>query len=139
MPKSSSSSLSSVEHDGIQERFGCFVCRFHEKVLDCCDLVVEEMLVDVCLYCMTENFLENSSFPSFYKLMEAAHRTNSVNNLEVQFSTKSNPMIRPASRKRPMVMTLEKCKGARLLARRSQSMARESLGITPSCHYSLLA
>lgn len=56
-----------------------FVKRFQETVLDCCDTIDEETMVDVCLHDMANEyrvFLENPSFPSFSKLMEAAKRTN---------------------------------------------------------------
>lgn len=53
--------------------------RFHEKVLDCCDLVIENVLVYVCLDGMIKEYiiyLENLSFSSFSKLVEAARRGN---------------------------------------------------------------
>lgn len=43
------------------------------------DLVEEEILVNVCLHGMNNEyrvFLENLTFPSFSKLMEAARQTN---------------------------------------------------------------
>lgn len=51
--------------------------RFHEKALDCCDLVDEQVLVKICLHDMAEEyiiFLENLSFPSFSKLIKEACR-----------------------------------------------------------------
>lgn len=55
------------------------VKRFHEKALDCCGLIEEEVLVNVCLHGINDEyrvFLENLTFPSFSKLMEAARQTN---------------------------------------------------------------
>lgn len=46
---------------------------FHEKVLDCYDAVAENMLVDVCLHEVVEDYLtylENVSFSSFSRLVE---------------------------------------------------------------------
>lgn len=43
-----------------------YVKRFHEKVLDCCYLVAENMLVDVCLHEVVEDYLtylETYHFP----------------------------------------------------------------------------
>lgn len=48
---------------------------FHEKALDCCNTVDEETMVGVFLHGMANDypaFLENFSFPSFSKLMEAS-------------------------------------------------------------------
>lgn len=53
--------------------------RFHERVMDYYDTVAEEVLVDVCLYDMIEeykSFQKNLSFPCFSKLMEAVKCTN---------------------------------------------------------------
>lgn len=43
-----------------------YVRKFHEKVLDCCDLVYEEVLVNVCLLVWDEYraFLKDLSFSS---------------------------------------------------------------------------
>lgn len=56
-----------------------YVKRFHDKTLDCVDPVDEEVLVNVCLHGMNneyEVFLETLTFSSFSKLMEAARKTN---------------------------------------------------------------
>lgn len=48
--------------------------RFHEKAIDCCDLVGKEAIINICLHGMAEEykiFLENLSF-LLSKLMEAA-------------------------------------------------------------------
>lgn len=52
-----------------------YVRRFHQRALDYCDLLVEEVLVYVGLYGMLEKyriFLESLSFPSSSRLMKAA-------------------------------------------------------------------
>lgn len=61
------------------EDLDLYVKRFRERALDCNDAVDEETLVNVCLYGMANEYcvyLENLTFPSFSKLMEAARRTN---------------------------------------------------------------
>lgn len=53
--------------------------RFHDKALDCSDPLEERTLVDICLRGMLEEcriFLENLSFSSFFKLMEATRLTS---------------------------------------------------------------
>lgn len=45
-----------------------YMKRFHDKALDCVDPMEEEILVNVCLYGMNDEyriFLENLTFPSF--------------------------------------------------------------------------
>lgn len=47
-----------------------YVKRFHDRALDCVDPVDEEVLVNVCLHGMNDEyrvFLENLTFPSFSK------------------------------------------------------------------------
>lgn len=71
-----------------------YVRRFYEKALDCCDLVEEEKPVNVCLHGMMEVykiFLENLSFRSFSKLMEAPERTNE----SVHRTSRSSAATRP--------------------------------------------
>lgn len=54
--------------------------RFHKKALECCDLMDEGVLVNVCLHGMTKEyriFLENLS-SSFSKLMEETQHTNEL-------------------------------------------------------------
>lgn len=61
------------------EDLDLYVKRFHNKALDCINLVDEEVLVNVCLHGMNEEyrvFLENLTFSSFSKLMKAARQTN---------------------------------------------------------------
>lgn len=72
-----------------------------------CDLVEEMMLVDVCLHGMTEEyciFVENLSFSSFTKLMEAAHRTNQ----KVRPSSASRSSSNSSSWKKSLVATLRR-------------------------------
>lgn len=57
------------------EDFDLYVKRFHDKALDYVDLVDEEVLVNMCLHGMNDEyrvFLENLTFSSFLKLMEVA-------------------------------------------------------------------
>lgn len=63
------------------EDLNLYVKKFHDKALDCVDPVDEEVLVNVGLHGMKNEyrvFLENLMFSSFSKLMEAARRTNEV-------------------------------------------------------------
>lgn len=56
-----------------------YVKRFHEMALYYNDLVVEDVLVDLCLQGLIEDYiiyLENLLFPFSSKLMEAARPTN---------------------------------------------------------------
>lgn len=56
-----------------------YVKRFHDKALDCVNPVDEEVLVNMCLHGMNDEyrvFLENLMFSSFSNSMEAARRTN---------------------------------------------------------------
>lgn len=55
--------------------------RFHEKALDCYDPVADDVFVDVRLHGIVEDYriyLENISFSSFFRLMEAVRRTNEL-------------------------------------------------------------
>lgn len=69
--------------------------------MECCDPVDEEMLVNVCLHRMSDEyrvFLENLTFPSFLKLMEASKHMNEF----VRKTPKPSqvvPIVRPMSRK----------------------------------------
>lgn len=48
----------------LREDLYTYVRRFHKKALSCCDLVAEEVLVDLCLHRMMKEyrvFLENLS------------------------------------------------------------------------------
>lgn len=61
------------------EDLDVYVKRFRKRALDCSDAVDKETLVDVCLHGMVNEYrvyLENLTFPSFSKLMEAARRNN---------------------------------------------------------------
>lgn len=56
-----------------------YIKRFHERSLNYYDPLVDEVLVDVCLHGMLEEytiFLNNLSFPCLSRLMEAACRIN---------------------------------------------------------------
>lgn len=51
-----------------KEYLDAYVRRFHEKALDYCDPIAEEVFVDVCLYGMLEEYkilFENLSFSYF--------------------------------------------------------------------------
>lgn len=81
--------------------------RFHKKALDCRDPVAEDMLVEVCLQGMIENYMifsENLSFPFLLLLMETARRTNVTKTL------KSSLTIWYVSKKRPVIQIVEKGK-----------------------------
>lgn len=62
------------------EELDLYVKRFHDKALDCVYLVEEDVLLNVCLYGMKNEymvFLENITFSSFSKLMKAAWQQTS--------------------------------------------------------------
>lgn len=96
-----------------------YMRRFHERAIDCCDPAAEEILVDICLRGMMEEyhkFLENLSFSSLSRLMEAAMRTNESVRRTSRSSngaSRPSPTVRPQSRKRPIVATLKEGKGSR--------------------------
>lgn len=65
------------QHPG--EDLDMYVRRLHERALDYYDLVAGEVLVEVCLHSMMEEyslFLESLSFSFISKLMEATRCTN---------------------------------------------------------------
>lgn len=86
--------------------------RFHEKVLDCCDPVAEDVLVDVCLHRMIEitesTWIINLISSSVSRLMEVARETDE----SVKKAVKSNTMIRFMPKKTSTVVTIKKSKGA---------------------------
>lgn len=64
-----------VELGRSRQYSGLYIKRFHEKALNCVDTVDEEVLVNVYLHGMNDEyraFIENLMFSSFSKLMEAA-------------------------------------------------------------------
>lgn len=94
------------------------VKRFRERALDCSDAVDEETLVDVCLYGMANEYrvyLENLTFPSFSKLMEAARRINESVRKPSRPAIDSLSRISPRSfpRKRLVITTVEEGRAAR--------------------------
>lgn len=95
-----------------------FVKRFQETVLDCCDTIDEETMVDVCLHDMANEyrvFLENPSFPSFSKLMGLPRELMNLSEerhdqaLEIipNLGNHLNPVVRPFLRKRPIMASVE--------------------------------
>lgn len=91
------------------EDLDLYVKRFHDKALDCIDPVEEEILVDVCLHGMNDEyrvFLENLTFSSFLKLMETARQTNE----SVRRTPKANrtfPRARPFAKRKQDVSAVE--------------------------------
>lgn len=60
------------------EDLDIFVRRFHEEALDYCDVVDGETLANICMHGMSNGYrinLENLTFPSFSKLIEAARES----------------------------------------------------------------
>lgn len=54
-----------------REDLDAYVKKFYENALDFCDLVADDVLVDVCLHDMIEEYivyLENLSFSSFFQV-----------------------------------------------------------------------
>lgn len=86
--------------------------RFPENTLDCNNVVDEETLVDICLHGMANEYrvyLENLTFLSFSKLMDAARRTNeSVRKpSRPTISNYSRAPSRSSLRKRPVIAVVE--------------------------------
>lgn len=85
------------------------VKRFHEKTLDCVDPVNEEVLVNVCLHGMNDEyrvFLENLTFSSFSKLMEKG-RPKNESMRRTPKSSSAVPLYMPFQKKRHIVATIE--------------------------------
>lgn len=70
---------------------------FHERAMDCRDPVAKEVPVDVCLNSKVDEdmvFVESLSFTSFFRLMEAAQRTDeSIRTSSSTFASRPSPMI----------------------------------------------
>lgn len=80
--------------------------------MDYCDQVIEDVLVDICLHGMIEEYhlhLENLSFASFSRLMEAARRKNE----SVRKIVSYNLVIRPSLKKMPLVAAVKRSGGSR--------------------------
>lgn len=89
--------------------------RFRYEAPDCYDPMGEGMLVHVRLHGMLEEysiFLENLSFYSFPKLMEAARRTNEMVHRAPRPSSTSRSSLNSALKKRLIVVTLDKGEGS---------------------------
>lgn len=107
------------------EDLDLYVRRFHEKALDSCEPVDEEVLLIFCLHDMVDEYcvlLENLSFPCFSRLTEALRQTNESvrrtskpNFANRQFCKSPSPVMRPhpPPRKRPIVVAVEKGQGLR--------------------------
>lgn len=90
-----------------------YVKRFYEKTLDYYDAADKETMVDICLHDMVNEYcvlVEILSFPSFFKLMEAARWTDEYQKMTPKPSLVSCPSLvaRKFSRKRPIVAIVEK-------------------------------
>lgn len=97
---------------GRGEDLDLYVQTLHERAMDCSDPFDGEVLLNVCLHRILEEFrvlLENLSLSSFSRLMEVARRTNGSVRRTLRSSSTSCPsfMIRLPPRKRPIV-ALEK-------------------------------
>lgn len=69
-----------------------YVMRFHERALDCCNLMAEEVIVDVCFHGMLEEyciFLE--MFSIFFQVdgIGSLHQWVIEQDLEVRFSSQT--------------------------------------------------
>lgn len=106
-----------------------YVKRFHEMALYYNDLVVEDVLLDLCLQGLIEDYiiyLENLLFPFSSKLMEAARPTNEPLRKTSRSSSLiwSSSLVRSAPKKRPLVLAIEKSKGALPLQRNNHMIRR---------------
>lgn len=80
------------------EDLDAYVKRVHERALVCCFSVAENVLVDVDIRRILEEYvvrLETLSFTSFLRLMEIVRRMN----YSVKKSLRYNSVIRPSLKK----------------------------------------
>lgn len=103
----------------LREDLDAYVKMLHETNLDCCNLVAEDVLVDVCLYGLIEDYriyMENLSFSSISWVMQAARRTNwsVITNSRPSSLIRSSSVVRCAPKKRPINATVKKGKGAKV-------------------------
>lgn len=89
-----------------------YVRRFHEIAFDRCNAVDEETLIDIYLHGMTNEYrvyLENLTFPSLSKLMEATRRTYRSFGRTPRSSlvNRSGPVPRQFPRRRAVVAAVE--------------------------------
>lgn len=117
----------------LREDLDAYVRRFHDKALNSSDLVEEKMLVDVCLLGMMEYriFIENFSFPFFFKLMEASRRTNE--SVRPSFVSRSSSIS--SSRRGPSSRSLKKEKAPSYLKQTNGHKRCANLG---SSHTTIL-
>lgn len=96
------------------EDLDLYVKRFHDKALDCIDPVDEEVLVNVCLYDMKDEyrvFLKSLTFSSFSKLMEAVRRKNE--SVRLTPNSRVFPTAKPFSKRKQTVAAVEAGQKAR--------------------------
>lgn len=118
-----------------KESLDPYVKRFHKKALDCCNPVAKDVLVDICLHGMVEDhqiYLENLSFSSFSRLIEATRQTKFVNK-----ALKLSLMIRFVLKKRCMIATMEKSRDPRAPVQRRCCTTKEKLGVCYRSTFSL--
>lgn len=80
------------------EDLEAYVKRFHEKALDCCDLVTEDVMGDIYLHAIIEDYriyFVSLSFSSFSRLIEAAgHANESIRKASRPSSIRCTPKMR---------------------------------------------
>lgn len=113
------------------EDLDVYVRRFRERALYCSDAVDEETLIGVCLHGMVNEYrvyLENLTFPSFSKLIEAARRTNESVRKPSRSTTSNHSGIAPRSfsRKRPVVAAVEDGQGLGLPSQRNLPSSQDT-------------
>lgn len=93
------------------EDLDAYMKRFHKKTLNCDNLVAEDVLVNVCLEGMIEDYwIYLGIFRiSLSRLIEVARRTNK----SVRKTWRSSSLIRSRLKKRPIIIVVGKNKGAK--------------------------
>lgn len=79
-----------------------YVRRFHEKALHCYDPMHEEILANICLHGVVDEYRENLSVPFFCKVMDVTRRTNEFirRSSKPNFVSRLDPVMRPPLQQR---------------------------------------
>lgn len=117
-----------------REDLDAYVRRFHRRALDWSDPVAEQVLVDVCFHRLLKHIAFSwriclsHLFPGWWKwLVARTSQCAGPRDPVQQFNLVLIPWF-SQRQEEPMVGTLERVKKSNHPARRSQLMARESLG-----------
>lgn len=99
---------------------------FHKRALDCYDPTVKDVLFDVYLHGMMEEYyihLKNLPFASFSRLMEAATMTNHC----IRRIMRSNATVMRNLKKQPLVVAVDKSGGSQGSSRKREQIAKSGM------------